>query len=548
MELVVFHNPKKAAPDHSDLFAFALSDRLLAQIVWDRSASGPDLNEGGGQVTVAVPGDVQGPPAQTLVNVVAYDPQGGVDLSALNNGNEGDWFVVSNGKFRTKARYDRIKRHVYSLPSDIVLASLTPELTGYHEKLRITPQNSNVGWRRYYTDSIQLCETPDDWPHHVFIRTAVRKKIAPEGIMTLDFDKFRALCSAKSLRVISLRAAGRAIDLNTAEGLLTLMYERLGSTALTNGDGASGERGARIAGKVLFGRNVSVGDNAVFLGPAVVCDNASIGKNAIVKGTIIGPGVSIPTGAVVRDCIVNDTGEPPTKARKTQAECRKVRRSFLVDGSFEGNYFRTWPRWSYPRYFKRLFDIVIASVILLLFLPFFPVIAIMIKLSSAGPVFYRARRQGLGGKEFDCMKFRSMAPSAEGLQEKLSVVNQVDGPQFKLENDPRVNAVGRFLRDTNLDEIPQFINVLRGQMSVIGPRPSPEHENASSPHWRYARLSVRPGITGLWQICRTRREGRDFQEWVRYDTEYVRKLSFKLDLWIFWKTAGKLINDFVDRF
>jgi len=183
-----------------------------------------------------------------------------------------------------------------------------------------------------------------------------------------------------------------------------------------------------------------------------------------------------------------------------------------------------------------------------LFLPFFPVIALAIKLNSPGPVFYRARRQGLGGKEFDCLKFRSMVTTAEGMQEKLRVVNQVDGPQFKMENDPRVSTVGRFLRETNLDEIPQFINVLRGEMSVIGPRPSPEHENASCPDWRYARLSVRPGITGLWQICRTRQEGRDFQEWVHYDTEYVRKLSLRLDLWIFWKTARQLINGFVDWF
>ncbi len=547
MELIVFHNREKGAPRHSGFFEFAVSDRLLMEIVWDRKTSGSNLSGCGG-VTVAVPSDWQRPPAQIIANVIGYNQQGGVDLSTIDNGDKGDWFVVSNGRFVTKANCDRIRKHVSSLPSDIVLVSLAPELAGYHEKLRITPQDSAVGWRRYYRDSIQLCETPNDWPHHVFIRTMIRDKIAPEGILTLDFDKFLALCSANSLRVISLRAAGRAINLNTAEGLLTLMHERLGSTALTDGGGASGGRGARIAGKVLFGRNVSIGENAVLLGPAVVCDNASIGKNTIVKGTIIGPGVSIPTGAVVRDCIVKDTGELPKKTRKTQAEYRNVRRSFLVNGSFEGDYFRTWPRWSYPRYFKRLFDIAAASVILLLFLPFFPIIALAIKLSSAGPVFYRARRQGLGGKEFDCMKFRSMVPSAEGLQEKLQVVNQVDGPQFKLENDPRVNAVGRFLRDTNLDEIPQFINVLRGEMSVIGPRPSPEHENASSPHWRYVRLSVRPGITGLWQICRTRQEGKDFQEWVRYDTEYVRKLSFKLDQWIFWKTAEKLINDFVDRF
>ncbi len=547
MELIVFHNREKGARCHSGFFEFAVSDRLLTDIVWDRKTSGSNLSGCGG-VTVAVGSDWQRPPAQIIANVIGYNQQGVVDLSTIDNGDKGDWFVVSNGRFVTKATSDRIRKHVSSLPSDIVLVSLAPELAGYHEKLRITPQDSAVGWRRYYRDSIQLCETPNDWPHHVFIRTMIRDKIAPAGILTLDFDKFLALCSANSLSVISLKVAGSAINLNSAEGLLALMHERLYSTGFTDCEPAFQGRGARIAGKVLFGTNVSIGENAVVVGPAVVCDNASIGNNSIVKGTIIGPGVSIPADIVVRDCVVEDAGALPKKAGKTKAGCRKVREGFPANGSFERNYFRTWLPWSYPRYFKRLFDIVTASAILVLFLPFFPIIALAIKLSSAGPVFYRARRQGLGGKGFECLKFRSMVPSAEGLQEKLRVVNQVDGPQFKLENDPRVNAVGQFLRDTNLDEIPQFINVLRGEMSVIGPRPSPEHENASCPHWRYARLSVRPGITGLWQICRTREGGKDFQEWVHYDTEYVRKLSLKLDLWIFWKTAEKLINNFVDQF
>ena len=110
------------------------------------------------------------------------------------------------------------------------------------------------------------------------------------------------------------------------------------------------------------------------------------------------------------------------------------------------------------------------------------------------------------------------------------MVNQVDGPQFKIDNDPRITGLGQFLRDTCIDELPQFFNVLAGQMSVVGPRPSPENENESCPAWRDARLSVRPGITGLWQLYRTRQEGQDFQEWVYYDTQYVRNVSFRLDL------------------
>ena len=115
-------------------------------------------------------------------------------------------------------------------------------------------------------------------------------------------------------------------------------------------------------------------------------------------------------------------------------------------------------------------------------------------------------------------------------------------------NEPRISAVGRFLRETYIDEIPQFFNVLFGQMSVVGPRPSPESENTLCPFWREARLSVRPGITGLWQILRTRVPMKDFQEWIRYDTEYVRNLSLKTDLWICWKTIKKLVGDFMNQF
>jgi lipopolysaccharide/colanic/teichoic acid biosynthesis glycosyltransferase len=124
----------------------------------------------------------------------------------------------------------------------------------------------------------------------------------------------------------------------------------------------------------------------------------------------------------------------------------------------------------------------------------------------------------------------------------------MDGPQFKMTNDPRLSPAGKFLRDTYLDEVPQFLNVLLGQMSVIGPRPSPESENTLCPSWRDARLSVRPGITGLWQICRTRLSGRDFQEWIYFDTKYIRELSLKMDLWICRQTALKMIKNFAAWF
>ena len=141
-----------------------------------------------------------------------------------------------------------------------------------------------------------------------------------------------------------------------------------------------------------------------------------------------------------------------------------------------------------------------------------------------------------------------MVTGADEMQDRLRVVNQMDGPQFKIDNDPRVNTVGRFLRDTYIDEVPQFFNVFLGQMSIVGPRPSPEKENTLCPSWRDARLSVRPGITGLWQVARTRRPMKDFQEWIYYDTEYVRKLSLKMDISICIKTAKKMAKNFIKQF
>jgi lipopolysaccharide/colanic/teichoic acid biosynthesis glycosyltransferase len=193
-------------------------------------------------------------------------------------------------------------------------------------------------------------------------------------------------------------------------------------------------------------------------------------------------------------------------------------------------------------------DIIIAAAVLILFAPIMLIIALVIKLTSPGPIFFKDKRQGLHGRTFNCLKFRTMIVGADKIQDKMRDLNQVDGPQFRMENDPRVSTVGRFMRNTYIDEIPQFINVLLGQMSVVGPRPSPELENTLCPSWHDARLSVRPGVTGFWQVCRTREPMKDFQEWIYYDTEYVKNLSLKMDLWIFWQTVKKTAENFISQF
>ncbi|MBI1335766.1 MAG: hypothetical protein GC164_02260 [Phycisphaera sp.] len=186
---------------------------------------------------------------------------------------------------------------------------------------------------------------------------------------------------------------------------------------------------------------------------------------------------------------------------------------------------------------KRAFDIVVSLIALAVTLPFYPVIMFLIWLEDGRPFFFSHERETVGGRTFGCVKFRSMRRDAEQIKARLQRVNKADGPQFYMEDDPRLTRIGRLIRKCNIDELPQFFNVLRGDMSLVGPRPSPYKENQFCPAWREARLSVRPGIAGLWQVMRTRAEGLDFQEWVRYDVEYIEHMSWRQDLWIIYSTA-----------
>ena len=198
---------------------------------------------------------------------------------------------------------------------------------------------------------------------------------------------------------------------------------------------------------------------------------------------------------------------------------------------------------SFQRGVKRLFDVAFASTALVATGIFvFPLVMLAISREDGRPWFFGHRRETMGGREFRCWKFRTMKHNAEEMKKDLAGANEADGPQFFMENDPRISRVGRILRKTNIDELPQFWNVIRGEMSIVGPRPSPYKENQFCPPWREDRLSVRPGITGLWQIKRSRVKGRDFQEWIRYDIAYVENLSWKLDLYIIARTVMNMLK------
>jgi lipopolysaccharide/colanic/teichoic acid biosynthesis glycosyltransferase len=194
----------------------------------------------------------------------------------------------------------------------------------------------------------------------------------------------------------------------------------------------------------------------------------------------------------------------------------------------------------YLRYGKRLLDVVGASLGLLLSSPLLLIAAVLIKLESRGPVIYKSVRIGRGARPFSFLKLRSMVDGAEQHRQKLSHLNEADGPVFKIAADPRVTRIGRWLRMTSLDEIPQLWNVLRGEMSLVGPRPPIAEEVVQYEPWQLRRLDVVPGITCLWQISGRSRIG--FQEWMRLDLEYIRHRSFQLDLKILIRTIPAVLS------
>jgi len=193
----------------------------------------------------------------------------------------------------------------------------------------------------------------------------------------------------------------------------------------------------------------------------------------------------------------------------------------------------------YRRYIKRPLDVVASMIGLVLLSPLFLVLAIMVKLDSRGPVFFKQMRVGKGAREFEFYKFRSMVQDAEQMKNKLMHLNELEGPVFKISDDPRITSSGSFLRRTSLDELPQLFNVLRGDMSLVGPRPPLPAEVANYESWQRQKLTVLPGITCLWQISGRNHIG--FTEWMRLDIEYIRRQSFGVDVKILARTLPAVL-------
>jgi exopolysaccharide biosynthesis polyprenyl glycosylphosphotransferase len=233
-------------------------------------------------------------------------------------------------------------------------------------------------------------------------------------------------------------------------------------------------------------------------------------------------------GILVRSLTnIFDLGTPHSRAAEFDPDAAMTVSSHTAEG--------------WPMVCKRLFDIFVSSLLLIVLAPIFLIIAILIKLDSTGPVFFVQERVGLNKRRFRMYKFRTMADDAEKRQFEVESLNEADGPVFKIKNDPRVTGLGKYLRKASIDELPQLLNVLKGGMSLVGPRPLPIRDyQGFDQDWVRRRFSVRPGLTCLWQV--NGRSSLSFKEWMELDLHYIDHWSFWLDVKLIAKTIPAVLK------
>ena len=369
----------------------------------------------------------------------------------------------------------------------------------------------------------------------------------------IDLAALRRALAVKAFPSRDVSISSGLFDLRNEHDLLELCEQQLRATdrhtlpadfqilapGILAGPGCRVHPTARLYGPVVLQSNTSVEADAAVIGPALVGADSHIQCGALLAHCLVAEGTTVQPHIKVHHRLLygmvnGDSPASDSPLRTHEADTIRAEQPMTVAGpavEYSGSHRRDW----YPR-FKRIVEGVVAALGLVALTPLLLVVVILIKLTSRGPILFCHEREGRDGRPFACYKFRTMVANAHSLQRELYRQNQVDGPQFKLARDPRLSPIGRWLRTTNIDELPQLWNVVRGDMSLIGPRPSPFRENQICIPWRQARLSVRPGVTGLWQICHQGRAGGDFHQWIYYDTLYVRYMSPWLDLKILLAT------------
>ena len=395
---------------------------------------------------------------------------------------------------------------------------------------------------------IQRYFEPVTWPFPSGVLASLVPVACAQMVMPLtlsSLEELRLQLSASGIPNQDVPFHGDCFDLNDEAGVLALSERRVSAMATMRelskvrgqsssllSSSATVHATARLVGPVVVRDGADVGAGALLIGPTTIGEGARVGPDAVVAQCLVLPGAVVAPAATVRHRIVSGDsshasalgGQRRHTAPNLVAAPEPVRRL------------------SIPQYVavKAWFEPVIAFTALVLLTPILFVIALVVKCTSTGPIFYGDSREGKDAHPFKCWKFRSMLTNADEMQRALAAQQQMDGPQFKMDRDPRVTKIGAILRKLNIDELPQLWNVARGEMSFVGPRPSPFRENQICIPWRNGRLSVRPGITGLWQVCRRDRDRGDFHQWIHYDLLYVRNVSFRLDVFIFAATIFTL--------
>jgi lipopolysaccharide/colanic/teichoic acid biosynthesis glycosyltransferase len=421
------------------------------------------------------------------------------------------------------------------------LVTLEATLAGTQECVQFDPSGRVSRIQRYYEDVT--------WPFASGVSCSLVPVPCTQRAGNLPFHSLPDLrTSLASLGVASRDApiTGGTFDLSNEQAFLTLcerfvlgLSPSSGRPVVTRAPGANIHPSARILGPVSIQEDVTIEEGATIAGPAVVGRGARVCRNALVAQCVVAAGTTVAEGASHRHQVLTarrdgalPAGPPPTLLEPFAApQGGPAALTDLKEERRRPSAYPTVKTWIEPLF--GLLVVILLSPLLLL-------VALIVRLDSRGPIFYGDKREGFGGRVFRCWKFRTMIVDADARQRELLAKNQMDGPQFKLDNDPRVTRLGRILRPLSIDELPQFFNVLFGQMSFVGPRPSPFRENQMCVPWREGRLSVRPGISGLWQVCRHDRSTGDFHQWIYYDLLYVRNMSLLVDLKIVLATIVTL--------
>ncbi len=371
-----------------------------------------------------------------------------------------------------------------------------------------------------------------DWLPRVPQRLNRRKK--KENLFLLDTDRFELSAAAERMRidrngsVLSLLIIRPAATQSSPEAIAS--FEQVMATRLRLTDTAGWLCDGRLG--ILL---PDTPEHGAWKVAADLCETFPVGSDRPDCEVIVYPDKPVgpkSTSGQKQEIGQEASVEQPAQ-KNTVVKSTTAKSTAFAPSLFDDLWIRETPFW------KRALDITGASVGLLVAAPAIFAAAVAIRLSSPGPIFFTQMREGLGGKRFKIYKLRTMRPDAESLKSDLLDSSEQDGPAFKMAEDPRVTPVGRLLRKLSIDELPQLLNVLTGEMSLVGPRPLPIDESQACKPWQRRRLHITPGLTCIWQI-----HGRNvvlFDDWVRMDLEYAQRRSPWLDLKLVFQTAPCLL-------